>query len=174
MDERKGLKMAEEKKWINTADASQLLGKTDRQVRRYCQDGQLICKREGKQLLVDADSVETFLQQDLEECPEEKQGVRNSQSDVREMSDTPVDTDMDELNAIEMSDEEDADFQKSLKEMQRSLDNVKHTLGILGGRYGAERVRNRRVQDTLKTLLAELGVPVKDIEKRSLWRRLLG
>ncbi len=52
-------------RYLTTETTSVLLGKTDRQVRRYCEKGFFVYKKEGKQLLVDADSVKAFLQKNI-------------------------------------------------------------------------------------------------------------
>lgn len=52
--------MADEEREISIEEAASRLGRTDRQVRRYCEKKRLKCEAKGKKLVVDADSVEAL------------------------------------------------------------------------------------------------------------------
>lgn len=75
--------MAEEK-WVKTEEAAARLGKTDRQIRRYCREQLLVCKKEGRQILVEAGSVERLK---MKPSPPD---AGESPKDVREAADTDI------------------------------------------------------------------------------------
>jgi len=123
--------MAEEQKWLNTAEASKLLGITGRHVRRL--DG-LEFKKEGKNLLVSLESVEASLRKqgsDSKECPtEDFPKVSNEALEIGDISESGEDIpdEEDDMNVEEsdafdgedvdvegdadIPDEEDADFEE--------------------------------------------------------------
>lgn len=206
----------DEQRWLTTVEAAERLGKTDRQVRRDCHNEILNCKRDGKQLLVDVDSVEALLQKQMsepEECPQED--VREAPED-EEVEDTDIDEDTDtqeeDITDIQQTSDMDEDITPALpyppldmppeeassespfadiekKELQQAVVEVKealkerldtenrciarveNVLAHLDRKYCAERKRNRKAQEILKSLLAELQVPLAE-NKPSLLRRL--
>lgn len=102
-----------------------------------------------------------------------------------DVSDTPPDNSSEEIeieqDGADIAEKELqqalAEVRKALKERvdteNRCIARFENVLAHLDGKYRAERERNKKVQESLKRLLAELQAPLVD-SKSSLWRRLLG
>jgi excisionase family DNA binding protein len=101
-----------DEKYVSVQQASEILNVSDRQIRRYCNDGKLEYVMEGKAFLVDRESLSQFARErsdmdasstipNINQMSDDDQSV--SDSGVRSMSDENVtdDTDTD----VELSDE---------------------------------------------------------------------
>ena len=175
-----------EDQWISTREAAALLGKTDRHVRRYCDSETLHCKRDGKSLLVDRQSVEEFINEE-EERPHTP--VHSKIRLIEEEVDEDIEDDADTSNGhadIEIDDvrEEDMLFLQNLADLQQAVEGrlkeeqlfvslVRTTLSQLETRYQFERERNGQIQSQLSGLFSELQTPFAP-SKPSLLKRLFG
>ena len=81
-----------ETKMISVADASRILGITERHVRRLCMEGTIDSEKSGKAYLVNFDSVIVFRENG--QTPEEDTDMESG-SDVRNISETGVSDDSD-------------------------------------------------------------------------------
>ena len=165
--------------WLTSDEAAKILNCSARHVRRLCRDGSLVWERQGsKQLLIDAESVQSLkekqieipqdFEEDVEEIPEiPEEPVEEIDSPIEEA----VMSDSEELRLQDAMGSLDKKLKKRLGDENRYVSDVQQTLRKLNNRYTAERDRNRRVQATLQKLLAELQVPFPE-KNIPLWRRI--
>ena len=186
--------MAEQ--WLTTVEAGQRLNVTDRQVRRYCRDGHLNCKREGKQLLVDSDSLEALLPEHISDEEDQETPDNNDldfeavdvlkeidiESDDEVISeDLPLKTE--EQNSHPEPSIPDEDFSKNFDQMRtaanKHLDDEKQyhrylikKINDLEEALTFERNRNLEIQQGLNTILHQLGLSKEEVSKISIDPRL--
>lgn len=189
-----------DEQWLTTEEAGRRLGKTDRQVRRDCHNNILNCRRDGKQLLVDAESIEALMQKqmsDPKECPQEdvRETPKNEDvSDVREIlceevpdsvAGTLISTPdkegagtlqawtTEEDSAQEMPTDISALSEKlrtSKLNLQQSQEAVLGTADLLFQRLCFEYGRNRDIEERLRDMISELNIQPRP---QSKWGRIL-
>lgn len=175
----------EEKKLISVSDASCLLRVSERQVRRYCNEGRLICYKDGKAFEIEYDSVLAFLKSDFtpesDADIESDKGVSGASDADTNMSDVRIaegDVRKDETDVRKAEKIEQKDVAKSsgaetqnLKvaatqsdispdissQLQSSLQTVVELANQLAQQLALERKRNRVLKASLIRFLKSIN-----------------
>jgi excisionase family DNA binding protein len=153
--------MTEEKEMLTTLEAAKMLGRTDRQVRRYCQEGELDSIRNGKQILISPDSLEHLqgkLHPDqVEPAPEQEPVPEPVHEPLKKQEVRSIQTVRNRLSA-------------GIQQLwtgfftRRKRD---HIIADLEYRLKVENERNEKIQDELLALVQQLRSHPVEYERQA-------
>lgn len=135
--------------WITTEQAAQLLGKTDRQVRRYCRDEMLVSERDGKRLLIEYASVQEFL----------NNGQVLTDDEEDEMDDI-VEQTQDTRTEASSHEVPQQGIYELAEQFRASVASVNNVADMLCQKLLTEHRKNQDIQTTIAKLVGEMQVPV--------------
>jgi hypothetical protein len=167
-------------KMISVSEASQILQVSERQVRRYCNDGKLASEKDGKAFSIELGSVRELLRSNepLEEESGHDEYADIFDEDIEEMSKPDVRISENgnghvrngmSDNAQHQSSDEN-EFRVRIEAINRTLDQfldsqqkqagqIKGTLGELFTSYADEKTKTRKTTTTLTGLLDDISDP---------------
>ena len=182
----------EEKMLLSVGDASLILRVGERQVRRYCNEEKLVCRKDGKAFEIEYDSVLEFLRnntsleldEDIASDEEEPDadtdaGVRSEEADVRKAEERasekasappkrekPAQDDSDTLSDISVLSER---LQESIQAVRTSQEALCKFANLLYQRLVSEQKRNQEIQSSLASICRDLQIANPKSKKKRLW-----
>ena len=156
------------KEWLDTIEAGKMMGKTDRQVRRYARDGLLESVKDGKKLMVSLDSVKAFLEKNPQSDTDEGEEAEG-QEDIQENNETDSDVAGTASEDTEEDTAEQADVQSAqptftiaddasaLPEIQPELaETFKHLRESIAENHQRERRHSQSLRQAVDELESRL------------------
>lgn len=173
----------QESEWLSTEEVAARLSKTDRQVRRDCKEGRLVCRREGRKLLVDPASVAVLTQEKAVPEAGESPALVVPDGDGEAGPSVEVAVSENSHPAPEARSERQGGVQASRQELDRLFGEVRavaeghlrterafhaklmEQVNTLERLVAFEHERNREVQAGLREILQQLGGRSVDVDK---------
>lgn len=173
-----------DQRMISVNEASQMLDVSERQVRRYCNDGKLVSKKDGKAFSINYDSVLALLREnpqpdaDIETDTEEQENADMSateqaevhlsdngngnvrtvpQEEVRIVENGHTDVRKQEMSALDRTlTELHQRLDQHLQDEQTHTTHLKESLSQIVGDSQVDKEKLSKVQGTLHHLLDEI------------------